>query len=257
MDNPRPEKVAVVDEVREQFAAADAVVFTEYRGLSVRDLQDLRGRLRTAGGEYRIYKNTLVRRAAADLEADLDGLLVGPTAIAFVKAKADGTPGDAVGVAKELKAFAKTNAGLVLKGGLLGSAPLDAAEVMRLADVPPREELLARLAGGIAAPMRNLAGLLQAVPQKFAYALQALVEQGGGAPAAEEAAPAAESAPEDAEAPAEAAADAEAAPEDAEAPADAADETPAEDAEAPADAAPEDADAEAPADAADETPAED
>ncbi len=244
MDNPRPEKVAVVDEVREQFAAADAVVFTEYRGLSVRDLQDLRGRLRTAGGEYRIYKNTLVRRAAADLEADLDGLLVGPTAIAFVKAKADGTPGDAVGVAKELKAFAKTNAGLVLKGGLLGSAPLDAAEVMRLADVPPREELLARLAGGIAAPMRNLAGLLQAVPQKFAYALQALVEQGGGAPAVEEAAPAAESAPEDAEAPAEAAADAEAAPEDAEAPADAADETPAEDAEAPADAA-------------DETPAED
>ncbi|MFM7509293.1 MAG: 50S ribosomal protein L10, partial [Actinomycetota bacterium] len=180
MDNPRPEKVAVVDEVREQFAASDAVVFTEYRGLSVRDLQDLRGRLRAAGGEYRIYKNTLVRRATADLDADLEGILVGPIAIAFVKTTPDGSPGDAVTVAKELKAFSKTNANLVLKGGLLGSAPLDAAEVLRLADVPPREELLARIAGGLAAPMRNLAGLLQAVPQKFAYGLQALIEQGGG-----------------------------------------------------------------------------
>ena len=201
MDNPRPEKVAVVDEVRERFASADAVVFTEYRGLSVRDLQDLRGRLRSSGGEYRIYKNTLVRRAVADLDADLDALLVGPTAIAFVRAREDGSPGDAVTVAKELKAFAKTNAGLVLKGGLLGSAPLDAAEVVRLADVPPREELLARFAGGLAAPMRNLAGLLQAVPQKFAYALQALIEQGG---AGSETPTAAADAPEvDADTPAE------------------------------------------------------
>jgi large subunit ribosomal protein L10 len=191
MDNPRPEKVAVVEEVREQFAAADAVVFTEYRGLTVRDLQDLRASMRAAGGEYRIYKNTLVRRAAADLDADVSDWLLGPTAIAFVKETAEGNPGDAVTVAKALKTFAKANPNLVVKGGLLGSATIDAAGVLRLADVPPREELLSRLAGGLAAPMRNMAGLLQAVPLKFAYALKALVEQ-GGAPGAPEAAPAAE-----------------------------------------------------------------
>lgn len=186
MDNPRPEKVAVVEEVREQFAAADAVVFTEYRGLTVRDLQDLRASMRAAGGEYRIYKNTLVRRAAADLDADVSEWLLGPTAIAFVKETAEGNPGDAVTVAKALKTFAKANPNLVVKGGLLGSATIDAAGVLRLADVPPREELLSRLAGGLAAPMRNMAGLLQAVPLKFAYALKALIEEGGapGAPAA-------------------------------------------------------------------------
>jgi len=199
MDNPRPEKVAVVEEVREQFAAADAVVFTEYRGLTVRDLQDLRASMRAAGGEYRIHKNTLVRRAAADLDADVSDWLLGPTAIAFVKETAEGNPGDAVTVAKALKTFAKANPNLVVKGGLLGSATIDAAGVLRLADVPPREELLSRLAGGLAAPMRNMAGLLQAVPLKFAYALKALVEQ-GGAPGAPEAAPVAEpEAPEAAE----------------------------------------------------------
>jgi large subunit ribosomal protein L10 len=199
MDNPRPEKVAVVEEVREQFAAADAVVFTEYRGLTVRDLQDMRASMRAAGGEYRIYKNTLVRRAAADLDADVSDWLLGPTAIAFVKETAEGNPGDAVTVAKALKTFAKANPNLVVKGGLLGSATIDAAGVLRLADVPPREELLSRLAGGLAAPMRNMAGLLQAVPLKFAYALKALVEQ-GGAPGAPEAAPVAEpEAPEAAE----------------------------------------------------------
>jgi len=187
MDNPRPEKVAVVDEVREKFAGADAVLFTEYRGLTVRDLQELRTAMRAAGGEYKVYKNTLVRRATSDLEADLDGWLLGPTAIAFVRSAADGTPGDAVTVAKALKSFAKTNPNLVIKGGLLGAAVIDAKGVLQLADVPPREELLARLAGGLAAPMRNMAGVLQALPLKMAYALQALIEQGGapGAPAAE------------------------------------------------------------------------
>jgi large subunit ribosomal protein L10 len=141
----------------------------------------------------------LVRRAAADLDADVSDWLLGPTAIAFVKETAEGNPGDAVTVAKALKTFAKANPNLVVKGGLLGSATIDAAGVLRLADVPPREELLSRLAGGLAAPMRNMAGLLQAVPLKFAYALKALVEQ-GGAPGAPEAAPVAEpEAPEAAE----------------------------------------------------------
>ena len=236
MDNPRPEKVAVVEEVREQFAAADAVVFTEYRGLTVRDLQDLRASMRAAGGEYRIYKNTLVRRAAADLDADVSEWLLGPTAIAFVKETAEGNPGDAVTVAKALKTFAKANPNLVVKGGLLGSATIDAAGVLRLADVPPREELLARLAGGLAAPMRNMAGLLQAVPQKFAFALKALIEQ-GGAPGAPVAAP-------EAAAP-EAAAPEAAAPEAAEPEAPEAAESEAAEPEAPEAAEPEAAEPEA------------
>lgn len=182
MENPRPDKVAVVDEVREKFQGADAVLITEYRGLTVRDLQELRSTLRAAGGEYRVYKNTLVRRATTELDLDLGEQLLGPTALAFVGDKADGTPGDAVLVAKALKSFSKANPLLVLKGGVLGTALLDEQGVSQLAEVAPREELLARFAGGLAAPMRNFASLLQAVPQKMAYALQALIEQGGAQP---------------------------------------------------------------------------
>ena len=98
MENPRPEKVAVVEEVKDKFQTADAVIITEYRGLTVRDLQDLRTSLREAGGEYHVYKNTLVRRATASLDLELDELLLGPTALTFVGSKADGTPGDVVTV---------------------------------------------------------------------------------------------------------------------------------------------------------------
>ena len=189
MENPRPEKVAVVDEVREKFTESDAALFTEYRGLSVRDLAELRNSMRDAGGEYRVYKNTLVRRAAAELELGIEDELLGPTAIAFVGSKPDGSPGDPVLVAKALQTFAKANPHLVIKGGLLDARMLDADGVRALATVAPREELLARFAGGLAAPMRNMASLLQALPQKFAYGLQALIEEGGasGAPASTEA----------------------------------------------------------------------
>jgi large subunit ribosomal protein L10 len=186
MENPRPEKVAVVDEVKEKFESSDAALLTEYRGLTVRDLAQLRSSMREAGGEYRVYKNTLVRLAAQQLDLQLGDGLVGPTAIAFVGQRPDGSPGDAVMVAKALQAFAKANPLLVVKGGLLGDHVLDAASARALADVAPREELLARLAGGMAAPMREFASLLQAVPAKMAYALQALIDAGGapGAPGA-------------------------------------------------------------------------
>jgi large subunit ribosomal protein L10 len=183
MENPRPEKVAVVEEVREKLTSTEAVVFTEYRGLTVRDLQDLRAALREAGGEYKVYKNTLVRRATAELDLDLGDTLTGPTALAFVGERPDGSPGDAVLVAKAIKAFAKGNPNLVVKGGRLGEQMLDEAAVIALADVAPREELLARLAGGMAAPMTNMARLLQALPQKMAYALSALIEAGGASDA--------------------------------------------------------------------------
>ena len=110
MENPRPEKVAVVDEVRERFDNASAALLTEYRGLDVSALGELRRALR---GEYKVYKNTLVRFAAREAGLDIEELLVGPTAIAFVGERPDGAPGDAALVAKALRDFARTNPALV------------------------------------------------------------------------------------------------------------------------------------------------
>ncbi len=171
MGEPRPEKVAVVAEVRERLSSSNGALLTEYRGLKVAELAALRRSVGDAGGEYRIYKNTLVRRAAAELDlAELDPLLVGPTAIAFVD-------GDAVAVAKSLRDFARTNPNLTIKGGLLGTKVLSAADASALADVAPREVILAQLAGALAAPLQKMAGLLQALPRNFAYGLSALVDK--------------------------------------------------------------------------------
>jgi large subunit ribosomal protein L10 len=135
---------------------------------------------------------------------ELEELLTGPTAIAFITEKPDGSPGDAVDVAKALRDFARTNPSLVVKGGVLGTKPLTADEARALADVEPREVLLAKLAGAIAAPMVQFAGLLEALPRNFAYGLKALIDQQGGLPdapadepAAEPEAPVAEAAPAD------------------------------------------------------------
>lgn len=225
MGDPRPEKVAVVEEVKQKLADADGAMLTEYRGLDVRAIAELRRALRDAGGEYKIYKNTLVRRAAQDAGLEIDDLLTGPTAIAFVGQKADGTAGDVAAVAKALKEFAKTNDALVIKGGVLDEQLLSAEDLKALAELPSRDVLLAQLAGAFQAPMAKFAGLLAAVPRDFAYGLQALIEKGGGPDAAADE-PAAE-APAEAEAsveePAEAA--------EAEAPAEV-----EESAEAPAEA---------------------
>jgi large subunit ribosomal protein L10 len=260
--DPRPEKVAVVAEVKERLEAADAAVLTDYRGIDVASMAQLRRDLTEAGGELKIYKNTLVRFAVQELGLDVEDLLVGPTAIAFVPPKADGTPGDAVTVAKALKEFAKGNENLVIKGGLLGDKALTVDEIKALAEVAPREVLLAQLAGAFAAPMVQFAGLLKAVPQSFAYGLAALIEQGGGpdAPAAAAEAPAAEEAPAEPEADEAAPAD-EAAGDETEAKAEP--EAPAEDAPAEAeDAGDEPSEpvaehSEAPAEGAEETEAAD
>lgn len=172
MGEPRPDKVAVVDEVRDRLSSSSAALLTEYRGLKVSDLAALRRAVGEAGGEYKIYKNTLARRAAADLGlTGLDPMMVGPTAIAFVA-------GDAVAVAKSLRDFARGNPHLTIKGGLLGSKVLTAADTTALADVAPRDVLLAQLAGALAAPLQQMAGLLQALPRNFAYGLSALIEKG-------------------------------------------------------------------------------
>lgn len=182
MENPRPEKVAVVDEIRGRLEDADATVLTEYRGLDVTSIQTLRRALRDAGAEYKVYKNTLARFAARDAGFDIEDQLVGPTAFAFTATKADGSPGDPVMLAKALKEFAKTNEALIIKGGLMDGALLSSDDVKALAEVAPREELLAQFAGLLAAPMQRFAGLLAAVPRDFAYGLQALIDKQGGVP---------------------------------------------------------------------------
>ncbi len=176
----RAGKVAVVDEVRERLSSTEAVVLTEYRGLDVPALAELRRALRDAGGEYKVYKNTLVRFAVQELGLDLEDLLVGPTAMAFVGEREDGTAGDAVSVARALREFAKDHQSLLIKGGLLDGKRLGADEIDALAQIAPREILLAQLAGAMAAPMQQFAGLLQALPQNMAYALKALIEERGG-----------------------------------------------------------------------------
>ena len=251
MDNPRADKVAVVNEVRGRLEASGGALLTEYRGLSVAELAELRRALANAGGEYKIYKNTLVRLAVADgPKAPIQDLLTGPTAIAFVD-------GDVSAVAKALRDFARSNPSLVVKGGIVGDGLLSAYEITVLADLPSRDALLAQVAGAFAAPIQQLAGLIEALPRNLAFGLAALVakredEEGPAeapaaeAPAAEATTPAAEAteitpaaeagapAPEAAEAAAPEAAKA-AGPEAAEAPTPEAAEAPV--AEAPADGA--------------------
>lgn len=179
MGDPNPDKAAVVAEVREKLEASDGALLTEYRGMDVPALAALRKELRAAGGEYKIYKNTLVRIAAREHDLDLDDLLTGPTAVAFVNAKEDGSAGDAAAVAKALKEFAKSNENLVLKGGVLDGAVLSADDIKALAELPSRDVLLSQIAGLLQAPLADFVGLLDAVPRDFSYALQALIDKGG------------------------------------------------------------------------------
>ena len=171
MDNPRAEKVAVVNEVRDRLDASDAAVLTEYRGLTVAELAQLRRELVAAGGDYKIYKNTLVRLAVAEgPRAPLHDMLTGPIAITFVQ-------GDVSAVAKALRDFARSNPSLILKGGMVGDGLLSASDFNVLADLPSREVLLSQLAGALAAPLGQLAGLIQALPRNLAYGLSALIDQ--------------------------------------------------------------------------------
>jgi len=168
---PRPDKVAVVEEIAGKLSAADATFVTEYRGLNVGSLATLRRTLRDAGGEYKVYKNTLIRRAANDAgKPGLDDILVGPTGLTFVT-------GDIAAAAKALRDFARTSPLLVLKGGVLGTDVLNAKNVEALAELPSRDVLLAQFAGALQAPLVKTAGLLQALPRNLAYGLKALVDQ--------------------------------------------------------------------------------
>ena len=168
---PRPEKVQAVADIKERLEGAQAVFLAEYAGLSVQEQQALRRELRANGAEFKVVKMTLARLAAADLEIDdLDALLLGPTGLTF----ADGDP---VGAAKVLRDFAKDHEVLVVKGGLLGREFLTPERIADLADIEPREVLLAKIAGVLEAPMARMAGLLAALPRNTATAMQQLLEK--------------------------------------------------------------------------------
>jgi len=191
------DKVAVIDEVKAKVESTSTAVVTEYRGLTVAEISSLRKSLRVAGADFKVFKNTLVRRAITGTSHEpMTEFLEGPTAITFVQ-------GDISAVAKLLRDFAKENPTLVIKGGVLEGRALSFNDLKALADLPSREVLLSMLAGLIASPMRTMAGLMKAVPQNFAYGLKALLESQGGT-----AAPAKKT--EEAEAPAAVEAEAEA-----------------------------------------------
>ena len=195
----RADKAAAVAEIVESFNDSAGAVLTEYRGLTVKQLQDLRRSLR-GNADYAVVKNTLAKLAANEAGINgFDDLLTGPTAIAFIN-------GDVVEAAKGLRDFAKANPTLVIKGGVLDGKPLNSSEIAKLADLESREVLLGKLAGAMLASLSQAVYLLNApIAQvaRLAGALQAKAEQdpsilAGGAgsapaePAAEEAAPAAE-----------------------------------------------------------------
>jgi large subunit ribosomal protein L10 len=194
----RPEKVAVVDEIRTKLEESDAAVLTEYRGLTVHELADLRASLRPSGTQYKVFKNTLALRAIEGRGLDdIAGLFEGPVAIAFVH-------GDAAAAAKALRDFGRDHDALVVKGGLLGERVISPNEISALAELPSREVLLTQIAGLFQQPLTRAAGLFQAFPRNFAYGLKALIDQrvAGGESAPADEAPAPEAAATEAEAPA-------------------------------------------------------
>ncbi|WP_298327316.1 50S ribosomal protein L10 [Haloactinopolyspora sp.] len=166
----RPDKAAAVAELAGELRNSNAVVLTEYRGLSVKQLTELRRSL-GANASYTVVKNTLTKLAAKEAGVTgLDDYLVGPSAIAFVK-------GDPVEAAKGLRDFAKANPVLVVKGGLFDGEPVSSEQITKLADLESREVLLAKLAGAMKASMQNAASLFAAPLSKTARAVDALRAQ--------------------------------------------------------------------------------
>ncbi len=177
----KADKATAVDDIAERFKAATAAVVTEYRGLTVGNLAELRRSLGD-GATYRVAKNTLVKRAASDAGIEgLDELFVGPTAIAFIT-------GEPVDAAKAIKTFAKDNKALVIKGGYMDGRALTVAEVERIADLESREVLLAKLAGAMKGKTSQAAALFAAPASQVARLAAALQEKKAAEGSAETAA---------------------------------------------------------------------
>ena len=167
----RPEKVQAVKDIREGLEGAEAVFLTEYRGLSVQAVQALRKAVRDSGADYKVVKMTLAKLAAADAGIDgLDEYLAGPTAIAFAKS-------DPVSTAKALKDFSKDHEVFVLKAGYLSGNVLSPEEVSKLADIEPREVLLAKIVGAAKAPLFSAAGMFASFNRNAASMFSQLLDK--------------------------------------------------------------------------------
>ena len=167
----RPDKAAAVAELTEDFRTANATVLTEYRGLSVTSMKELRRAL-GSNTKYSVVKNTLTKIAAKDAGVDIDpSLLAGPSAVAFIK-------GDPIDAAKSLKNFSKENPFLVIKGGIFEGKSVTVAEIMKLADLESREVLLAKLAGAMKGSLAKAIRTIDALRAKkeAAEGVQAVAE---------------------------------------------------------------------------------
>lgn len=161
-------KEKMLEEVTAELKKAELVIISDYRGLNVKAINDLRGKLRNEQCRYKITKNTMNRLACRQAGVEsLEPLFEGPTAIAYSSA-------DPVAAAKVFNEFAKENEALVVKGGLLSGQVLDAAGVKALGDIPPREVLLAQVVGGFQAPIAGLAGVLSGTLRSLVYAVDAV-----------------------------------------------------------------------------------
>jgi|DewCreStandDraft_3_1066083.scaffolds.fasta_scaffold00887_4 large subunit ribosomal protein L10 len=170
----KPEKVVQVRELQEKLRSASAVILTDFRGLNVGEINTVRRQLREAQAEYRVVKNTLLRIAASGLGIQgLDRFLEGPTAVAFVR-------GDVVEAAKVLQDFIRQTRKLEVKGGLLDGRILSPMDIQTLAQLPPKQELRARVVGGIQFPLLRLVSVLSGPVRSLVYVLEAIRRQREG-----------------------------------------------------------------------------
>jgi large subunit ribosomal protein L10 len=169
----RPEKVASVEEIRDKMSRAKSVILTDYRGLTFEQISELRTKLRPLNVEYKVFKNTLTKIAAKELNLDaLDPYLEGPTAMAF-------SYDDPVAPAKTLADFAKATKLLEMKGGVVEGSVVDGEKVKGLASIPPRDILLAMFMGGLRSPLYGLAGSLNQITAGLARVLNQVAQQKG------------------------------------------------------------------------------
>lgn len=167
----REAKEVMLKEITEELKKAELVVVTDYRGLNVKAINDLRGRLRSEKCLYRVTKNTMNRLACREAGYDpLEELFEGPTAIAY-------SSDDPVAAAKVFKEFAKENEALIIKGGMLSGQVLDADGIKALGEIPPREVLLAKVVGGFQAPISGLVGALHGNLRNLVYTVDAVRQQ--------------------------------------------------------------------------------
>lgn len=168
---PTAQKTAIVGEIKERLNASAGVIMTDYRGLTVKDMQALRGKLREVGSELKIYKNTLTQLAVRDLDLpSMDDMLAGPTAMVFMG-------DDPVAPAKALMDFGKTHKGFEVKGGYIEQRIVSAENVKAIAALPSREELIAKLMGTMLNPVRGVMSMLNAPAGAFVRVVKAVADQ--------------------------------------------------------------------------------